>query len=410
MLSRFTYGLLFTGLSIVSCAQAWGQTTDSSSSPQNTTPSAAPQSSAAPPAPPAAAPAAPAPENAFTSSSIRLGGIDFSGFVDGYYSFNNNHPESGINQLYDFNDHTNGWDLNLAKLTLSKDPAPIGFRVDVGFGRAFEIEKTPRPDPDFFHFIEQSYISVKPKSWKGVEVDLGEFTTWAGAEVIETMSNWNYSRSILFAWAVPFYHFGVRATAPVGNWTLGAQVVNGWNAIVDNYGNNMKTVGLTAAYTRKKYAWTNVYYVGPQFTGVDDLNHNINRNRNLLDSVLLLTPTDKLNAYVNFDFGQQNMVGGSGHWAGIAGALRYQLTKRFAVSPRVEWFDDPQGFSTGTVQKLHEVTVTGECKVIDGILTRLEYRHDGSNAEFFQHGLQPNSSKGQSTVTLGLIAYFPPKH
>ena len=33
----------------------------------------------------------------------------------------------------------------------------------------------------------------------------------AGAEVIETHSNWNYSRSLLFAWAIPYYHMGLRA-------------------------------------------------------------------------------------------------------------------------------------------------------------------------------------------------------
>jgi hypothetical protein len=299
----------------------------------------------------------------------------------------------------------------MAKITLNKDPAPIGFHVDVGFGRAFEILKTPHPDPELYRFIEQSYISVKPKSWKGVEVDMGEFLTWAGAEVADTLTNWNYSRSLLFSWAEPFYHFGIRASVPIGsNWSVGAQLVNGWNSIVNDYGNNMKTVGLTAAYTRKKFTWTNAYYVGPEYTGVNELNRNINRNRNLYDSVLLLTPNDKVNAYVNFDYGQQNLVGGSANWFGIAGALHYQLAKRVAITPRVEWFDDADGFSTGTKQKVHEVTVTGEYKMIDGLLTRLEYRHDGSNVDFFQHGTVPSASKGQSTVTLGLIAYFPPKH
>src|ERR1035438_296348 len=40
--------------------------------------------------------------------------------------------------------------------------------------------------------------------------------TSAGAEVIETNQNWNYSRSLLFAWAIPYYHFGLRASIPIG--------------------------------------------------------------------------------------------------------------------------------------------------------------------------------------------------
>jgi len=35
-----------------------------------------------------------------------VGPIDFSGLVDGYYSFNSNHPASQVNQLYNFNDKT----------------------------------------------------------------------------------------------------------------------------------------------------------------------------------------------------------------------------------------------------------------------------------------------------------------
>ena len=130
--------------------------------------------------------------------------------VDGYYSWNNNHPASDLNQLYDFNDKTNQWGLNLLKLTVSRDPEPIGFRLDIGAGRAFEIIHTPRPDPDFFIYVEQAYVSVKPKQWKGFEADFGNFVTSAGAEVIESKDNWNYSRSLLFTWAIPYYHFGLR--------------------------------------------------------------------------------------------------------------------------------------------------------------------------------------------------------
>ena len=47
-------------------------------------------------------------------------------------------------------------------------------------------------------------------------MDVGKFVTSAGAEVIETNGNWNYSRSLLFALAIPYYHMGVRTSMPVG--------------------------------------------------------------------------------------------------------------------------------------------------------------------------------------------------
>jgi hypothetical protein len=167
----------------------------------------------------------------------------------------------------------------------------------------------------------------------------------------------------------------------------------------------MQTVGITGAITRKKFTWSHNYYVGPQYTAVT------RGNRNLYDTTLLLTPTDKISAYFNFDYGQQHALpSGLNHWIGFAGAARFQLTKRIALSPRAEYYNDSTGFTTGTRQKLHEVTITGEYKILDGILARAEYRHDGSNVPYFDHGLQSGVSQTQNTATLGLIAWFPVKH
>lgn len=346
-------------------------------------------------------------QNVVPKKSIwTIGKIDFSGMVDVYYSFNNNHPASGSNQLYNFDDKTDQFDLNLIKLTASHDPDPIGFRIDLGLGRTFDFLHTPAPDPEFFRYVEQAYVSLKPKGWKGFEADFGDFVTSAGAEVIETKDNWNYSRSLLFSYAIPYYHFGVRTSMPIGNsFTAGLQVINGWNVIVDDHGNNMQTVGLTAAVTRKKFTWTNNYYIGPQWTAVN------NRNRALYDTVLLLTPNDKISAYLNFDYGQQRRPeSGLDHWNGFAGAVHFQLTKHIALSPRAEYYNDSTGFTTGTQQRLHEVTVTGEYKVFEGLLGRLEYRHDGSNAYFYDRGTSPAVSKTQNTLTVGLVAWFAAKH
>ncbi|MBV8866288.1 MAG: porin [Acidobacteriaceae bacterium] len=391
------------GLSIVALSGysiVWGQAGQTSpAQDQSQAPPASASSGQSASQSPAAAPAS-------SEIPMTFDKIDFAITLDGYYSWNNNHPITGFNQLYNMDDKTDQIGLNLGKLTISHDPDPIGFRVDVGAGRAMDIIHTPTPDPAGFRYLEQAYVSLKPKSLKGFEADFGEFVTSAGAEVIETRDNWNYSRSLLFSWATPYYHFGIRTSMPIGSsFTVGVQIVDGWNAIVNTYGNNMQTVGITAAITRKKFTWSHNYYVGPEYNGTNS------KTRNLYDTTLLLTPNSRLSAYVNYDYVAQNEpIAGSAHWTGVAGALRFQLSKHFAISPRAEYFNDPSGFSTGTVQKIHEVTVTGEYKLNDGFLTRLEYRHDGSNVPFFNHGLQSAVSQTQSTVTLGLVAWVGPKH
>ena len=67
------------------------------------------------------------------------------------------------------------------------------------------------------------------------------------------------------------------------------------------------------------------------------------------------------------------------------------------------------GFSTGTTQKLKEFTLTYEYKLPEGFLARAEYRRDWSNQKFFDRGAQLGRADAQSTLTLGIVAFFGPK-
>ena len=364
------------------------------------------------PATPEGAPAATTPTAAAPTWSV--GGIDFSGLVDGYYNFNANHPpdSSGGNQLHNFDYDSNTFSLSMAKLTMAHDPDPIGFRVDLGFGKAFTQILSSEPN---FRHLEQAYVSWKPAKAKGFEADFGEFVTSAGAEVIEAKDDWNYSRSLLFSLAIPYYHVGLRTSMPLTKtFTGGVQVVNGWNNFSDN--NSGKTIGLTGVYTKPKYTLYTNYYVGPENTGTDK------GYRNLFDVNLLLTPTAKINAYINYDYGQNRNAtavdSGSVHpttyvttdlsrWQGIAVALHYQATGKVAFTPRYEYYKDGSGFTTGLQQNVNEFTMTGEYKIPEGLLARLEYRRDGSDEPFFVKGSR--LVQGQSTVEVAVIAFFGPK-
>jgi hypothetical protein len=357
----------------------------------------APDQAPAAQTPAAAAAPAPAPKSVFTQA-----GMDFSFLLDGYVDANFNHPDSGYNQLRNFDLRADMAHINMGKITIDRAPGPVGFHLDVGFGQAFDLMHSTDRAPEAFKYFEQAYIAVKPKSWHGVEIDAGEFVTSAGAEVIETNQNWNYSRSLLFSWAIPYYHFGIRASVPIGKFTGGVQVVQGWNDIYDS--NSGKTVGLNGAYAWKKVTWSNNYYVGPEKVGT-----NVGL-RQLYDTTVQVNPNDNLSIYVNVDYGHDKNVGpGAANWGGIAGAARYALGKKFALAGRLEWFNDPDGFSTGTAQSLKEWTATGEYKMTGWLLSRLEFRDDWSNQPFFQKHGNVGTAKSQPTVLLGMVAFFGPK-
>jgi hypothetical protein len=334
--------------------------------------------------PPAAAPApaadqAPAAPAAPAAPTWSVGPMDVSGFIDGYYSVNFNRPTATnngqVNDLYNFDDKTDQFSLSAAKLTLNHDPDPVGAHVDFIYGRTNDLINAPTANSssaDQLNYIEQAFLSLKPPKAKGFELDFGKFVTSAGAEVIEAKDNWNYSRSLLFAWAIPYWHFGARTSVPVSKVdTIGVQVVNGWNNVAKSNGG--VTVGLTNVLTKPKYTWSLNYYVGPE-------NANTSSGmRNILNT-----------------------------WQGGAVAFHEQATGKTAFSGRYEYFDDANGYETGTAQQVQEFTATYEYKWVEGLLTRVEYRGDFSNVAVF-HKDQASLVDQQQTLTIGFIAFFGPK-
>ena len=331
------------------------------------------------------------------------GPIDFSGLIDGYYSANFNHPASRNNGLRYFDAKANQFSLNMAKLTAEHNADPVGFKLDLIFGCAADLFHATEPaGVEVIKHMLQAYVTLKPESWHGVQVDFGKFVTSAGAEVTETHLNWNYSRGFLYANG-PFYHFGARVAAPVNKkLTVGYQLVNGWNNVEDN--NSGKTHGFTTALTTTKLNWYNNYYVGPEKT-------NTNKGyRHFYDSVLAINPNGKLNALLNFDYGQENNPGErASKFYGWMGALRFALGQHCAISPRYEWYKDQSGLITGQSQTLQEATLTFEYKLAKGFLSRVEYRRDWSNRPNFDRGNELASARHQDTALVGLVVYFGPK-
>ena len=75
--------------------------------------------------------------------------------------------------------------------------------------------------------------------------------------------------------------------------------------------------------------------------------------------------------YFNFDYAQNTSYVGSksttADWYGLAAAAKWQLGKH-ALTPRLEFFNDRNGYETGTAQTLKEFTFTYEYRWVEGLL------------------------------------------
>jgi hypothetical protein len=344
-----------------------------------------------------------AAKNNGPSLASLLGSTTLSGFVDTYYGQNFNNPANRTTTYQPFNADTNQFGLNLIELVVDKQPdasnSRTGYHIALGFGQAMNAVNAG--ETGFDQYLEQAYFSYLAPVGKGLQFDVGKFVTPAGAEVIETKDDWNYSRGLLFSYAIPYFHFGLRAKYTFNSkYSITGLVTNGWNnTIADNSG---KTAGVSFGWTpTKKWGVTETYLAGPQ-----QFNNSSNW-RQLSDTVITYNPTSRLSLMVNGDYGRGDRIiayPNPVYWTGVAGYVRYALNDRYALATRYEYYDDPQGFTTLTAQHLQEFTETFERLIAHHIITRLEYRRDFSNQPVFTKGITPVLA--QQTVTAGLVYTF----
>ena len=343
------------------------------------------------------APSARPPRRRRATPAAEPSKIDVGGYVDAYYGYNFNKVDP---LLRSFDVQHNTLSLSAAELSFTKVPAAdsrVGFRTDLFFGKAADLTAAFEPASDgkeIYKHLQQAYVSLLTGK---VQWDAGKFVTPMGAEVIESQDNWNYTRSILFGYAIPFYHVGVRATVPVNDKvTLGAQLVNGWNNASENNGD--KTLGLSATVKPSaKLTWVANYMVGqeaPEGAEVRD-------TRNLFDTTLTFAATPKLSLMANVDYGKEGDV----EWWGIAGYAKYQASPKWAAVGRYEYMDDSEGGFMTIGSKAQSLTLTSDHLIAGALKARLEYRLDLTDGDFFTKS-DGTKTDSQSTVTVGLVYGF----
>jgi hypothetical protein len=336
--------------------------------------------------------------------------IDVHALLDVYAQ----HDFAGESPRYRAFDVNTGLSLNFVRATLAHAPDPIGFRVDVGLGDTpdayFRADPASFSHPDFARassYFEQAFATARVPVGQGVSIDLGKFGTPVGFEDNESPPNWNYSRSLLFTLAEPTYHLGARATYPASP-ALGFSMfwLNGWNTnVVD--GNGMRS--FAAAVTLKPVDDLEVVlvYAGGLERAPTQLANPALAFRNEFDGSVAYDLTDAMKVAATADYGIDASAGGKSYW-GVGGYVQDRPLLWLAGALRGEYFDDPDGFTTGTPQQLEEVTATLEGSTRAGdasLLGRLEYRHDQSDQAVFpvRAGLP---SHHQNTLTLGMTATF----
>jgi hypothetical protein len=338
--------------------------------------------------------------------------IAWFGYVENSAVFNlRGDATKGTNELRLY-DVDRGYTFNMAELSLKKDPSdryPFGFGLvitggeDVQFNHAIGIFRNADDAPtDTEKFdLQEAYLSYKVPVGSGLTLKGGKFVTLLGSEVIESPNNLNFSRSLLFTFAIPLTHVGLLGSYSFSDaLSVTAGPILGWDVATDRNG-APSGIGQVAYTPIKDLATSFNFIVGPEKAG------DTTNIRWVTDLVGTYTGIAKTTLGLNFDYGQEQDAapgGGDARWWGLAGYAAYDWIEKLRTAVRLEYFEDSDGVRTGFGSKIGvwEATATLQYKIWKGLVGRLEYRHDHADKAVFQAATR----KTQDTVTLALYYLF----
>lgn len=335
-------------------------------------------------------------------------GVEVAGYIDTSYTYSGNKnvtfADGTPNRVFDR--EPNSFNFNMAELSISMQPDE-GFGGVVVLNAGTDANVTAAAgsgNKDNFD-VQQAFVSYKTG---GAHLMFGKFATLMGAEVIESPDNLNFSRSILFGYAIPFTHTGVRLHYDINDMlsaTVG--VNNGWDNLKDN--NKQKSVEAAISITPSDACSLSIQGISGLEDGATNGTGSVQQgNRSLIDAVATINATAQLTFVINADYGIQKRgtaTATAARWWGIAGYGNYQFTDQWRLAVRSEYFNDRDGFRSGTAQQWKEATATLAYAPTKHVELRGEYRHDWSDKRSF---LRSNGKvrKTQDTAALEAIYKF----
>ncbi len=304
-----------------------------------------------------------------------------------------------------------GFGLGMANIIASYGDDKVGFTADLVFG--------PRGQAAVFGtasgqaIINQMYAYYKLSD--KVTLNMGQFNTFLGYEVISPAVNFHYSTSYMFSWG-PFNHTGLRADFDLGNGLVGKLAIMNPTDIVEFNPVNTYTLGAQIGKTTDAGGiWLNVLY-GDQDGTLDskddpyayDEDGNIVGFLSSAGSLFQIDLTTGWNLsdkfYLGFNTSHQTIAtgeefvaegeiedseGDAVSFTGFAVYPKITLSESFALGLRAEYFSVKKGHLAGYIAQDAEgdgsvtaLTLTGNYKV--GALTIIpELRLDSTSEDTY---------------------------
>lgn len=323
------------------------------------------------------------------------------GWVDAFYAVNPNDPADHASFLPGTGTTArpaNEFGLNAAALDFAVDPKPVGMHLTLAVGSGPDVVHAGEPAAvsAAFRAIYQASVSWTAPVGSGLLIEAGIYPSHIGYESFFSKDNWNYTRGWMGEYS-PYYQAGVKLSyAFDSHWSAQLHLLNGWQLIADN--NRAKAVGCQLAWTNDRVTVALNTFAGPELPG-DDTHWRL-----FGDATAQWKVTSSLSLGATADLGRQDRPQGAALWHGAGAYGRFAFSERVALALRAEYYDDRDGFMSGTAQLLADGTATLDLHPADHLIVKLEARYDHSDAAVFSKS--SGKTDAQTLAIASAVATF----
>jgi len=334
------------------------------------------------------------------------GSITWSGYVDVYYAFDSGNPNDHVRPFFIYNyNRANEFNLNIGFVKVNYTASNV--RANLALMAGTYAQYNYASEQGLLKNVLEANVGVKLSKNKNLWADMGIFGSHIGFESAISKDCWNLTRSI-FADNTPYYLSGVKVTYGSDNekWTLTGMIINGWQRIQRDPGNNTPAFGTQFVFKPNDKITLN-YSTFLGNTKPDSAKQM--RFYNNFYGIVQLTP--RLGVIAGFDYGIEQKRKNSRDYNNLyatALILRYALADKLFLAGRAEYYHDEHGIiiATNTANgfKTSGFSVNLDYAPAANVLCRIEGRtFKSKDAIFSENGTAVNTN--YSIVTSFAISF-----
>jgi len=323
--------------------------------------------------------------------------INFSGYIEGYYSYDFANPVNHIKNNFSYN-HTrhNQIGINLAYIKANYEDKNT--RANLALMTGDYTRYNLSNEPLVLQNILEANVGVRLSKKKNIWLDIGVMPSHIGFESAISQDCWTLTRSLL-AENSPYFETGAKLTYINQKkiLTTSLLLLNGWQNIERKDGFNAINAGAQITYKPSAHLTFNY----SNFIGsVDpDSVKNVRTYHNLY---AIYEPNAKIGFTVGFDFGTES----KGNWFSPVIMIKKSVSPNSKIAFRYEYFNDQQQIIVATKNSqpfvISGVSLNYDYAVNANCLFRVEVKNYFSSNQLFD----ANSKNTNLCLTSGISIKF----